>query len=201
MIERIKQNVLLCCSLGVVIASQTFQDYWKVAIAPHLPEIPIKVVGVGQATSSESVVASNGDFDKAYKIIRKVEGGYSNHPRDSGGETYKGITKAVAKRWGYDRPQDLTDAKIKEIYLKDYWEKSGADKHPWPLNLAIFNSYVNSGKKWTIPDKGTPREKALAYLQQQTNFYDRIVENNSRQKVFSKGWQNRSKIIKKAILE
>jgi hypothetical protein len=193
--ERIKQVALLCCSVGVIIGSQSFQDYWKTAIAPHLPEIPIKVMGTTEQASN----AAAGDFDKAYQIIRKVEGGYSKHPDDTGGETYKGITIAVAKKWGYDRPQDLSDTKIKQIYLKDYWEKSGANNHPWPLNLAIFNSYVNSGRKWKIPATGTPQEKALAYLQQQTDFYDRIITNDPSQRVFSRGWKNRSKIIKEAI--
>ncbi len=33
------------------------------------------------------------DFKKAFQILEKWEGGYSNHISDTGGETYKGITR------------------------------------------------------------------------------------------------------------
>lgn len=191
MIERLKQGILTVASFAVIISSQSFGDYWKQAIAPQIPKLPIKSMSQG--------VASNNDFDKAYQVIRRVEGGYSNHPNDRGGATYKGITAAVAKRWGIDDPKKLTEEQIKKIYLEDYWKRSGADKQPWPLNLAIFNSYVNSGKKWQIPEQGTPKEKAIAYLDQQTAYYHQIVENNSSQKVFLRGWLNRSRTVKEAI--
>lgn len=189
MLENVKQTFFLVASMTVIITSQNVGDYWRSAIAPNLPTLPI------------TAVAKKDDFKNAYQIIKRVEGGYSNHPNDTGGATYKGITAAVARRWGVANPRDLTDAQVEQIYLEDYWKKSGAHKHPWPLNLAIFNSYVNSGKKWKIPKEGTAQEKAIAYLQQQTDYYHRIVDRNSSQRVFLKGWLNRSKIIEQEILK
>ena len=36
------------------------------------------------------------DFDKAFELLIGNEGGYVNNPKDPGGETNWGITKAVA---------------------------------------------------------------------------------------------------------
>ena len=195
MLEQIKQTLILTGSVAVIVGSQSFRDFWLEAIAPNLPNLPI--------TLSRPVfqeISNVGDFDRAYQIIQQIEGGYSNHQNDRGGQTYKGITKAVAKRYGYDDPRKISASKIRQIYYKDYWVASEANKQQWPLNLAIFNSYVNSGKQWKIPQSGTPQQKAIAYLQQQTDYYHSIVSNNPTQKVFLRGWLNRSDRIKKVIL-
>lgn len=55
-----------------------------------------------------------------------VEGGYSNNPKDPGGETNHGITKAVAVEHGYTGPmRDLPKTKAEEIYYEDYIRKPG----------------------------------------------------------------------------
>ena len=40
-------------------------------------------------------------FQDALKRVLKHEGGYIDHPSDPGGETNFGITKAVARNYGY----------------------------------------------------------------------------------------------------
>ena len=32
-------------------------------------------------------------YDKAFKEVAAIEGGYVNDPQDTGGETYKGISR------------------------------------------------------------------------------------------------------------
>lgn len=55
-----------------------------------------------------------------------VEGGYSNDPKDPGGETNHGITKTVATQNGYTGAmKDLTQEMAASIYYKDYIEKPG----------------------------------------------------------------------------
>lgn len=39
------------------------------------------------------------DFKKAYAKTEVFEGGYSNHPSDKGGETYKGIARNMHPKW------------------------------------------------------------------------------------------------------
>ena len=39
------------------------------------------------------------DFNTAYKKTSIAEGGYANNPKDSGGETYKGIARKIEANW------------------------------------------------------------------------------------------------------
>lgn len=40
-------------------------------------------------------------FDTLFDRLMKHEGGYVNNPNDPGGETMWGVTKAVARQYGY----------------------------------------------------------------------------------------------------
>ena len=61
--------------------------------------------------------------------IIKVEGGYSNDPNDSGGETMYGITVAVARKHGYmGEMKKLTKKKAFDIYYQSYVVAPGFDK-------------------------------------------------------------------------
>jgi len=54
--------------------------------------------------------------------VIQVEGGYSNNPDDSGGETMYGITKRVARRYGYTgKMRNLPKSLAFEIYEAKYW--------------------------------------------------------------------------------
>jgi len=55
--------------------------------------------------------------------IIKVEGGYVDDPSDSGGETNFGITKKVARDYGYKGSmRDLPKSLAFEIYSEKYWD-------------------------------------------------------------------------------
>lgn len=61
-------------------------------------------------------------FNPALKKTLGFEGGYSDHPSDTGGKTSYGITEAVARQWGYhgemkDLPLDVAE----QIYHRNYW--------------------------------------------------------------------------------
>lgn len=57
-----------------------------------------------------------------------IEGGYSNDPNDSGGETNHGITVVVARDHGYTGHMvDLTVEKAQEIYAESYIKKPKFD--------------------------------------------------------------------------
>lgn len=61
--------------------------------------------------------------------LKQIEGGYSNNPKDAGGETNHGITVAVARRHGYNGPMSaLPYSLAQKIYFVDYWQKLGLDK-------------------------------------------------------------------------
>lgn len=136
-------------------------------------------------------------FTWAIAHILKVEGGWSNHPSDRGGATKYGIIESVAKRHGIS-VTNITLSQAIKIYYTDYWVASGANKAPNPLNLAIMNSYVNSGRKWSISGS-TPQEQALNYIKQQDDYYIRIYTSNPSQTVFKNGWHRRTEYMMKAI--
>jgi len=71
-------------------------------------------------------------FDKFINEILIKEGGYVNHPDDSGGETNFGITVEVARKHGYlGEMKRLTVDEAKSIYKLEYW---------LPLKLNIISS-------------------------------------------------------------
>ena len=63
--------------------------------------------------------------DLIAEVIRK-EGGYSNHPSDSGGETCWGITERVARKHGYPGAmRDLPKPVAEAIYEQEFWYEPG----------------------------------------------------------------------------
>lgn len=83
------------------------------------------------------------DFKKAIEKILLSEGGYSHDPNDSGGETYKGISRKFWPDWSGWRLVDQHKADTefpkvlsKDVYLQDlvvsfykknFWDKIGGD--------------------------------------------------------------------------
>lgn len=61
--------------------------------------------------------------------IIDIEGGYVNNPNDSGGETNYGITKKVARDYGWRGPmRELPIEFAKSIYADIYWGSLKLDK-------------------------------------------------------------------------
>jgi len=81
-------------------------------------------------------------FDRAFEIVVGLEGGYSNDPRDAGGETKYGICK---RSYPTIDISALTEPQAKDIYKRDYWDRVRGDELPWPLNLYMFDCAVNQG--------------------------------------------------------
>lgn len=87
-------------------------------------------------------------FEQAFTKLLGHEGGYSNNPRDTGGETMWGVTIAVARANGYTGDmRALPQSVAMAIYKKDYWDAVQADKLPDAARYAVFDAAVNSGVK------------------------------------------------------
>ena len=89
-------------------------------------------------------------FDELAPKLLAVEGGYTNDPKDPGGETNHGVTKAVARANGYVGPmRDMTLAQALGIYRKAYWEAPGfarvAGIAP-RVAAELFDTGVNMGQ-------------------------------------------------------
>ncbi|WP_075187655.1 glycoside hydrolase family 108 protein [Teredinibacter haidensis] len=104
------------------------------------------------------------NFDQAFKITMKAEGGYINDPDDPGGETYKGIARSRNPKWpgwinidllknknnfpkNLDSDADLEE-KVKALYEANYWDKVQGD-HIGDQDIAesIFDFAVNAGPR------------------------------------------------------
>lgn len=90
------------------------------------------------------------NWDKAFELVLKHEGGFTNHPRDPGGMTNLGVTKRVWEEW-VGREVDeaemraLTPDLVKPLYKKNYWDKIKGDDLPDGLDYAAYDLAVNSG--------------------------------------------------------
>lgn len=104
-----------------------------------------------------------GNFDVCFMRTVNTEGQFSDHPRDPGGPTYRGILSREFALWrGYvddwesakARERDptiiaeleqLTVEELKAIYAVNYWFKSFADRLPLPVASMHFDCAVNQG--------------------------------------------------------
>jgi len=164
------------------------------------------------------------NFEQSLKMLLKHEGNYSFHPDDPGGETMKGVTRAVYEQWVGRQVMDgemktLTDADVAPIYKTNYWDRIRADELPSGLDFAAFDWAVNSGtgrpakviqKYISAKQDGAIGPKTLAlvaendpanmiqYLyEQRQKFYERLKTFET----FGKGWTRRNQETLKAAME
>ena len=93
-------------------------------------------------------------FDDVFQRVVGHEGGYSNDPRDPGGETKYGITwrtlnVAIARGIvpAGTTIKDLTLEQAKAIYRALFWSEIRGEELPPPLDEFLFDYAVNSGVK------------------------------------------------------
>jgi lysozyme family protein len=90
------------------------------------------------------------NFPEALAHTLKFEGGWANHPNDPGGATMKGVThKTYASYLGRDVTHEelraISDEHLADIYRKRYWNACRCDELPDGLDLAVFDTAVNTG--------------------------------------------------------
>ena len=123
------------------------------------------------------------DFEQAFSKTLGFEGGYSNHPADRGGETYRGIARTYFPNWtGWpiiDRlkrsarfPGNLAGhAKLKDavrqFYLDYFWNPLEGDEiKDQAVAMELFDSAVNMGTR-----------RGVRFLQQALNLLNRNQKN------------------------
>lgn len=137
-------------------------------VAPHYPGPGIEAAGIQPEPQPETNTVhlpsvgtgftnspAAGDYwPRCLTFVLGWEGGWADHPADPGGATMKGITLATYTSWRESRGEPapsreelrgISDAEVAQIYRSWYWVTSGADKLPWPLCLAHFDTAVNAG--------------------------------------------------------
>ena len=87
--------------------------------------------------------------------ILSREGGYVNDPDDPGGATNHGVTVHTLRRLGIDLNNDgavdardvqlLSMERACTIFIDHYFHGPGLDQLPEPLQVTVFDMYVNAG--------------------------------------------------------
>lgn len=157
-------------------------------------------------------------FQAALYFTLYFEGGFSNHPADKGGRTYRGILQTEYDAYRYSRglpPLDVTqisETELLEIY-QAYWNASrSGNMHP-VLAVVMFDTAVNFGINNSItflqqalglPQSGVFDEQTVKALQAGNNrntalqmINERIiyryqrVQKDASQMAFFNGWLSR----------
>jgi len=163
-------------------------------------------------------------FDRCLELVLIEEGGFSNHPKDPGGATNFGITKATYEDWigttvSVERMQSLKVKDVWPIYRTKYWNPVRADDLPDGINLIVFDAAVNSGPRraarWlqmcvhatvdgAIGPKTIAATKAcdpatvIRQYQQERLFF---MQSLDIWKTFGKGWEKRVRRVQDNALK
>lgn len=128
----------------------------------------------------------------------EFEGGWSNHPKDPGGATMRGIIQRVYDEYRdkKGRPRQsvrhISEDELQEIYRKNYWDVVRGDTLAPGVDLATFDFGVNSGPSRALsylkkaiggPDVETVKKLCAARLS--------FVRGLKTFATFGKGWTRR----------
>jgi len=104
-----------------------------------------------------------------------IEGGYTDDPDDSGGETNFGITRAVATRYGYKGSmRDLPKQIAFDIYAARYWDKMHCDQIvalSEKIAAEVFDTGVNMG----TGRAGIFLQRSLNVMNNRGHYYPDII--------------------------
>jgi lysozyme family protein len=89
-------------------------------------------------------------FDRCLAEVLRLEGGYVDDPRDPGGATRFGVTRAVlsealSRAASAKDVAALTEAEVGAIYRQRYWSPVRCAELPEGVDLVAFDIAVNMG--------------------------------------------------------
>lgn len=109
-----------------------------------------------------------GRFMDAQEVLGRFEGGYSNNPADSGGETYAGIARNYWPHWDgwkiVDEAKKLAGfprnlaalhelrAQVDQFYKATFWDEMHCDEWPQQLAVELYEQAVNRGTHAVVMD-------------------------------------------------
>lgn len=136
----------------------TYQGYsgWIASayVSPIPPEHTVHLPQVGTPPEVDEPTQPVDTWARSRAFIAKWEGGYQNVHNDAGNWTggvvgegeLKGTKYGIsAASYPHLDIKNLTMAQADAIYRTDYWQRSGADKLPWPACLLVFDTAVLHG--------------------------------------------------------
>jgi len=163
------------------------------------------------------------NFDKSLGLVLQHEAGFVQNPKDPGGATNLGVTKATWENYvGHpvtvQEIKDLTPLMVKPLYQRLYWTASKCDDLSSGFDYCVFDCAVNSGVGRSArllqravgadPD-GNIGSITLALVRRSdpsdiiNKFCDerqRFLESLSTFVTFGKGWSKRVQDVRDAAL-
>jgi lysozyme family protein len=116
------------------------------------------------------------NFQRAFDLLMLREGGYSNDPRDRGGETNFGVSDLAdgVKDGAADldgdgaadvKILDLTVAQAMAYYREKVWRPMNCQAMPWSVAVVLFMAGVNCGlgraSMWLQETVGTKQDGVI----------------------------------------
>lgn len=141
------------------------------------------------------------DARKSFEMTLRFEvgatqnGGYTNDPRDPGGETKFGISKRAHPELDI---KNLTPEQALRVYLDEYWFPSGADDLPYPDCLVVFDTAILCGTgratAWLRETKDP-----YQFLELRKQFHINKSRDHAWARAFIGGWLNRCNTLKREL--
>jgi len=157
----------------------------------HTTHLPI--IGNGPTP-----VEPHGDtWQRSREFVRRWEGGYTDDPNDhgnwTGGRQGQGELKGTkygisAASYPHLDIRNLTMQQADDIYFRDYWQTSGADKLPWPYCLFAFDTAVLHGVGTSRRWQQEVGDNAYAFAAKRLKVYTKLDNWH----YFGAGWVNRT---------
>lgn len=168
-------------------------------------------------------------FDEAMDFVFRWEGGLCEDKNDAGGITNYGIClrflKSVDPKATQEDIKNMTKDRAKDLFYKYFWLPCRCDELPDKVAFVLFDTAINTGVRQAskflqrvvrVKDDGkVGRDTVNAvkeyvekhgeatlvseFLKKRSQFYKNIVVNNPSQKVFLKGWLNRTTALADAV--
>lgn len=155
------------------------------------------------------------NYNACLAFTLRFEGGWSNHPKDPGGATMKGVIQRVYD--GYRQRRGLPkrsvryieEQELQSIYRYQYWNTVCGDNLPAGVDLVVWDFGVNSGparaikylqKALGVKIDGVIGEATLHAIEQQDpvtlakkicDLRMQFLRSLGTFKTFGKGWTSR----------
>jgi len=164
------------------------------------------------------------NFDACLALVLRSEGGFVQNPKDPGGATNLGVTKATYESYvGHavtvDDIKALTPDTVAPLYKKMYWDKVRGDDMPAGVDYALFDLAVNSGPRQatkfiqniaSVPADGLMGDRTVQQVKtldpadtvaKLCNERLQFLKQLNTWDTFGKGWQKRVDAVQKRALD
>lgn len=168
-------------------------------------------------------------FNKAQQFVLQWEGGLCEDANDAGGITKYGVCLRFLKSIKPDATREdiinLTKEEASQIFYTHFWKKCRCDELPERIAFALYDTAINVGVSQAVKllqrsvcvkadgiigdvtiqavnrfvGEGEEDKRLTDFLIRRKAFYTNLAAQKPSQKVFLKGWLNRTSALAAAV--